>query len=67
VAERDKPKSWVIYGDWSDGCEPPKADAWDRESRVVETGLLDASGRPIKRRVKGMDPIGFVVLKGVTS
>ena len=64
MAERDKPKSWVIYGDWSDSREPPKVDVWDRESKVTETGLLDVLGRPIKRRVKGMDPIGFVVLKG---
>jgi hypothetical protein len=63
VAERDKPKSWVIYGEWPDGCEPPETNTWDREAKIVDTGLLDINGKPIKRWVKGMDPIGFILPK----
>jgi hypothetical protein len=38
-------------------------DVWDREPREIDTGILDADGRPIMRVVRGMEQIGFVRLK----
>lgn len=45
-----------IYGDRS----KTDANVWDRKPKVIDTGLLDPYGRKIKRRTKGMDPVGFI-------
>ncbi len=55
------PTDYVIYGAWRYDDEYVKPTTWDREPQIVDTGLLNVDGHPIKRVVNGMEPIGFVI------
>jgi hypothetical protein len=62
---RSEPRQagWHSYDEFGAPREAAIAESvWDRAERTIDTGLLDASGEPIKRRLKGMDPIGFIRL-----
>lgn len=66
MGKRQQPRQSGWHGHAEFGSQNNSAiakDAWDREEKFADTGLLDADGKTIQRRVKGMDPIGFVRLR----
>lgn len=50
-----------LSSDWFDD-KPfiPELTVYDMQAEEINTGLLDAQGKPIKRRSVGMEPIGFI-------
>ena len=57
-------KSSVVVYDEHEGIYETRSkvesNVWDRQTEMVDTGILDAGGAPIKRQTSGMDQIGFI-------
>lgn len=66
-----KPKGSVVVYDDNEGIYEDRtkveSNVWDRQSEVVDTGILDPHGRLIKRRTRGMDPVGFIRFQETSS